>query len=279
MQLDDLRPGWQSELAFLQVGMQCVARDDCVVFRTPSNPTFYWGNYLLLAAPPGNDDLSHWLRRFDEEIGRHQSDSRHVALGVNTVYAGQRLPAWEAAGFELVVNAVLQMDDAAQRVAPPPPKAQAVKVRPVDWTADLPALLDLQCLETHGFEPAGYRRYRAKQLERYAALQRLGLAEWFGVWCDGVLAADCGLLRNAAQPGAPARFQRVVVHPAWRRRGLAGTLVDAVTRHAFERWQVTRVLMIADPEDVAIGIYCRQGYRVLEREWLLQCRAPADRVT
>lgn len=257
--------------------MQLQERDDCVVFRTPSNPTFYWGNYLLLAAPPADADLAHWRRRFEDEITRHQPESRHVALGVNTVYTGQQLPAWEAAGFELIVNAVLQMADAAQRVPPPAPKAAELVVRPIDWAREVEAIVDLQCTDTHGFEPAGYRRYRAKQLERYGALQRLGLAEWFGVWCEGVLAADCGLLRNAAAPGAPARFQRVAVHPQWRRRGLAGALVDAVTRHAFEHWQCGRVLMIADPDDVAIGIYRRQGYRELEREWLLQCRAPEDR--
>jgi hypothetical protein len=65
-----------------------------VVVRTPGNPTYYWGNCLLLEAPPGDDELAHWLRRFDKEIAASQPASQHVALGVNTPYAGEKRPAW-----------------------------------------------------------------------------------------------------------------------------------------------------------------------------------------
>lgn len=275
MRLSELRPGWRTDLVFGRVGMDITERDDCIVFRTPANPGFYWGNYLLLAEPPHDEDLDRWLAHFQSQITRVQPDSRHVALGINTVYAGQHLPAWEAAGLKMQVNAVMHMRPGALR-APPPAKAHEVIVRPIDWARELPAIIALEMADIHGFEPGAYRLYRQRQFERYAVLQRAGLAEWFGLWCDGELAADCGLLRDRAAPGALGRFQRVATHPQWRRRGLAGALVHAVTCHAFDRWQMGEVIMIADPEDVAIGIYRSLGYRELEREWLFQRRAPGD---
>jgi ribosomal protein S18 acetylase RimI-like enzyme len=283
VKLSQLPPAWRTDFTVHAVAAEVTERADCVVVRTPGNPTYYWGNCLLLEAPPGDDELAHWLRRFDEEIAASQPASQHVALGVNTPYAGEKRPAWEAAGFELHVNAVMRLLPGGL-VAPPPPKVAEVEVRPIafdDGGAELEAVIELQCADTHGFELAGYRRYRRRMFEAYARLHERGQCEWFGVWVGTgsgrVLAADCGLLRDRAEPGATGRFQRVSTHPAWRRRGLCSALVQHVSRHALQSWQVAEIIMVADPDDVAIGIYRGLGYREFEREWCLERRAPVDR--
>jgi ribosomal protein S18 acetylase RimI-like enzyme len=74
-------------------------------------------------------------------------------------------------------------------------------------------------------------------------------------------------MREHAGPHATARFQRVATHPAWRRRGLCTALIDAVSRFGFERWQAAEQIMVADPADVAIGIYRSLGFSEFEREW------------
>jgi ribosomal protein S18 acetylase RimI-like enzyme len=276
----DLRPGWRTDFTLHGVAAQVLEREDCVVVRTPGNPTFYWGNCLVLATPPRDDELAHWLRRFDEEIAALQPASRHVAIGVNTPYAGEQLPAWTAAGFELHVNAVMRLVPGGL-LPPPPPKSHDVLVRPIVWqgpAAEVEAIVDLECADTHGFEPVGYRHYRRRLFEHYAVLHGRGQCQWFGVWCDGVLAADCGLVRDHTGPSATGRFQRVATHPDWRRRGLCSALVHHVSRHAQQAWGVAEVIMVADPEDVAIGIYRSLGYREFESEWCLERRAPEDRL-
>ncbi len=279
MRVADLRPGWRTDFTMHAVAAEVTEHEDCIVVRTPGNPGFYWGNCLLLAEAPRDDELARWLARFEAEIGARQPASRHMALGVNTPYADEQLPAWQAAGFEMHVNAVMRLLPGALR-EPPAPKAVELVVRPIVWDgpeAEIEAIVTLECADAHGFEPAAYAQYRRRLFEHYAVLRQRGLAEWFGVWCDGVLAADCGLVRDRAEPGATGRFQRVATHPDWRRRGLASALVHAVSCHALERWQVGEVIMIADPGDVAIGIYRSLGYREFECEWCLERRAPEDR--
>lgn len=276
MTLDELRPGWRTDFILHREGAVVHERADCIVVRTPSNPGFYWGNFLLLPEPPRDDELVHWLARFDEEITDLQPASAHVALGVNGPPAAAGLPSWVAAGFELIETAVIEQQPGELRAPLRPPQG-VVQVRPLDLGREMEAVIALQLADPQGFEPVGYECHRRAQMQRYAAMAERGLALWFGAWCDGVLAADCGLMRNGAAARATGRFQHVTTHPDWRRRGLCSALVHAVTQFGFVQWQLARVVMCADPEDVAIGIYERLGYRRVDREWALQLRAPQDR--
>jgi GNAT superfamily N-acetyltransferase len=271
MRLADLRPGWRTDFILHRHGALVAERDDCIAVRTPDNPTFYWGNFLLLPAAPLDADLKHWQRRFHDEIGRWQPESRHLAFGVNAGPDGQALPAWQAHGFDLFETAVLRLAP-GQLQAPLKPPRGDVLFRPFDLALEAEAVVALQSADSHGFETAGYVTYRRRQMARYAQMAAADEAAWFGVWCDGVLAADCGLMRD----GALGRFQHVATHPAWRRRGLCSALIHAVSRWGLTNWKLQELLMCADPHDVAIGIYESLGFHRIGREWCLQCYAPQD---
>lgn len=276
MKLADWRPGWRTEAILHRWDGELIERDDCLVVRTPSNPTYYWGNCLMLKRLPADGDLAHWLRRFDDEIARLQPASRHVAIGVDDEDRGARLPAWEAAGFEFIVHAMLHLRPGGERAPARAPRGD-VHFRPLDLATEIDALLDVELTDAGPFEPAGYRAFLRDQHRRQAAMQAAGRLQWFGLWCDGTLAATCGLMRDAAEPGREGRFQRVVTHAAFRRRGLCSTLVHEVVRHGFEQWRCEALFMAADPADVAIGIYRSLGFVDLSTGIGLQRNAPRDR--
>lgn len=276
MRVADLRPGWRTDfILHRHGGAEIAERDDCLVVRTPANPTYYWGNCLVLAAPPDDAALPHWLERFAAEVAAGRPEVEHVAIGINPPHDGRELPAWRAAGFEIAVNAVMQLRPGGLLAMPKMPQG-AITVRPIDFATEVPAIIELECADVHGFDAAGYRAYRERQFARMRTLHEAGLLEWFGLWCDGTLAADCGLMRERAEPGATARFQRVATHPQWRRRGLCTALIDAVSRHGLERWRAGELVMVADPAAPAIGIYRSLGFRVLEHECAMQRKAPRD---
>jgi ribosomal protein S18 acetylase RimI-like enzyme len=97
-----------------------------------------------------------------------------------------------------------------------------------------------------------------------------GTAQWFGAFSGPHLAADCGLIHD----GAFGRFQDVETQSAFRRRGLCRALIHHVIRHAFDTLGLQRLVMCADPHDVAIGIYRSLGFSQVETHWCLQRRPP-----
>ena len=77
---------------------------------------------------------------------------------------------------------------------------------------------------------------------------------------DGTLVSQLGLI--AGESGL-ARYQSVETHPAARRRGLAGTLVWHASATALTG-DASTLVMVADPEDVAIRVYRSIGFTVTE---------------
>jgi ribosomal protein S18 acetylase RimI-like enzyme len=157
------------------------------------------------------------------------------------------------------------------------PRQPEYRLRVLDAQRDAGRLFDLESTDAGAFDPAGYRRYLQRQWQRYRTLQDRGQMHWFGIEFDGRLVASCGLIRAEGRPGEAARFQRVITHPDFRRRGLASALVRAVTSFAFDQWRAPAVYMAADAEGIAVGLYRSLGYRGISSAWGLQCNAPEDR--
>jgi predicted GNAT family acetyltransferase len=90
---------------------------------------------------------------------------------------------------------------------------------------------------------------------------------------DGGLVTQLGLV--TASPGL-ARFQSVETHPDVRGRGLAGTLVHHASRYGFGGLGAQTLVMVADPEYVAIRVYRSVGFAVSENQLGVQRRPPED---
>jgi len=266
MSVDErLSLGWRTDLIFARFDGEVTDRGSHVCVRTPGNPTFWWGNFLLFQHAPGAGDLERWMALFDEEIAARQPASRHRAFGIDVRERLVLPPDFAAAGFELNEATVLTLSR-DQLLAPPKALPEGLEFRVLDLPHDSAAVVDKQvAVDSARFEPVGYRVFAEHQMARYAAMQRAGLGHWFGLVAqvDGrpVLAASCGLFRDPALGDALGRFQYVSAHPAWRRRGLCTALVHAACRHGFEAMALRTLVMVADPDDVAIGVYESLGYR------------------
>lgn len=69
-------------------------------------------------------------------------------------------------------------------------------------------------------------------------------------------------------PGADgerlARYQMVITHPDWRRRGLCRALLHTAGSAALAAGRADRLVIVADAHDVARGIYAAAGFTVME---------------
>jgi RimJ/RimL family protein N-acetyltransferase len=261
----DLSLGWRTDLALARFDGQVSDRGDHLRVLTPSNPTYWWGNFLLFGQAPGPGDFERWMALFDDGIATPQPASRHRAFGVDVRERVALPPEFAAAGFTLNEATVLTLAR-EQLVAPRKAPATDTAFRVLELPLDSAAVVDKQVLvDADRHEPVGYRVFAERQMERYAAMQRAGLGHWFGLVAQvegcAVLVASCGLFRDPAHDEGAGRFQYVSTHPAWRRRGLCTALVHATCRHGFEAMGLRTLVMVADPADVAIGLYESVGFR------------------
>jgi len=275
--------GWRTELIFHRFDGEVVAHDDCLLIRTPHNPTFYWGNFLLFDRPPREGDAAAWLAAFNAGIAERQPESNHLAFGVDGD-ADFDLPSdFAAQGLSKFTGVVLTMQRSHLR-ALRKPLAADFRMRALCLPDEAPQAVDLQvATDMHGYEQAGYRVFRERQMARYGRMAAAGIGRWFGIFArteqGETLVADCGLFRDGPGPGALGRFQFVSTHPAWRRRGLCSALIHAVCRQGFEVMSLASLVIVADPDDVAIGLYESLGFARDHRMWYLERRPPADRAT
>jgi ribosomal protein S18 acetylase RimI-like enzyme len=244
--------GYRTDLAILVLeGSQVTDRGDYLVIRTPRNPDYWWGNFLLLRdLGPGSG--RGWMARFAAEFPH----ARHMALGLDETDASAADPG-ELAGMAMDRNAVLT---AASVHAPPHPNTEAV-VRILEGDADWRQSLKLAAA-VYPDEPGGDTGFLAAQLAAKRALTEAGHGAWLGAFLDGTLVAQLGLI--TVEPGL-ARYQNVETHPAARRRGLAGTLVWQAGATALAGGTRTLV-MVAEPEDAAIRVYRSVGFTVTESQ-------------
>src|SRR5215510_3261688 len=71
--------GYRTDLMLLGLqGSVIEQRAGYQVLRTPANPTFYWGNFLLLDGPPAPGTVSTWTSTFAREF----PGAQHFAIGV-----------------------------------------------------------------------------------------------------------------------------------------------------------------------------------------------------
>ena len=241
---------FRTELALLQrAGSLVEDRGDHVVVRTPTNPTYYWGNFLLLAVAP--DDVArveHWKRVHHAEF----PDAGHVSLGIDR-------PGSVVDDTAVLVEAGMRVEEVvamtASSVHPPARPARDAEIRVLAGDADWEQQLDLM---VEGEDDAHITRdFAARKVAANRELTEAGAGAWWGGFVDGRLVASLGIF--TAGEGL-ARFQSVKTLADFRNQGLAGALVVAASRYAAAELGAGRLVMAADPSYSAIRVYRAVGF-------------------
>jgi ribosomal protein S18 acetylase RimI-like enzyme len=237
------------------------ARDFGLVVRTAANPTFYWGNYLLLPAPPQRGEPTEWLEHFAAEF----PDAEHVSIGVDGTDGDLgAADDMRALGLAEDVSIVLT----APGVAPIGEIGADVELRPPATDEEWAQTVEFR-IAVDEDDTSAHREFVVRRAAEFRALMMAGHGVYVAAFVDGVARAGLGLFAGDGL----ARYQSVETHPDFRRRGLASALLIEAARLVTARHQVDRLVIVADPSYVAIDIYRRVGFRDAERQvqWL---RAP-----
>lgn len=233
--------------------------ESCIQVRSPENPGYYWGNYLLLPEPPEANQLESWvdlfrdrfqsyrevehvLLRWDGAVLEPQAQARARALGM-TEDAGPGMIATQLIDSQLL-----------------DPGNQHVEIRPLDFDGEFDRIeqLNQQCDPNESSGSPQYRLFKERMRQSWRKRVRAGMATWWGAFLDEQLVGQCGMVSCSDRLG---RYQAVETHPDFRRRGVCSTLISTVGQDALGRGGCRALLLGVDGEGPALGLYRRLGFK------------------
>lgn len=256
--------GFRTDLMLLTLQGAIVTRHDGYrVVRMADNPTFRWGNFLLLdrGAEPGT--LADWLTVFTREF----PDAEHIALGLDTTDGMAPSPD-ELAAAGLVAEPSIVQTTVSTR--PPPRPDTRAEYRAMRDERDWQAAIELKVANNERENPEQYRVFASLKIAAMRRLQDQGNGVWFGAFADGLMVSGLGLFTDGS---GVARYQSVDTRPEYRRQGLAGTLVHVAAEHVRRHHGVRTLVIVADPDYHAAKLYRSLGFTDTEAQLQLE-RAP-----
>ena len=252
---------WATDIDTLPPGRIVVRRDGYLLIRTPSNPTFYWGNLLLFDEPPRAGDGPRWEALFEREFADEaRAEHRTFAWDVTEGAAGAAQEEFVERGYDVEesIGLVAEADDVQSH----PRENRDVVVRALDVNGDeelWDAVLELQVAgRDEGHNEESFRAFAKARLDDRRALFRDGGGSWYVALdpSSGDVAASCGIVVT----GGRGRFQVVETAPAYRRRGICSRLVVEAARHAADEYGAKRFVIVADLHYHALGLYESLGF-------------------
>jgi GNAT superfamily N-acetyltransferase len=251
--------GYRTDLIFPSFDGEVIDRGDYLVIRTPANPTFYWGNFLLFPQSPQEGDFKTWCELFALEIGT-PPETEHQVFGWDSPEgeAGVIQPFLEA-GFRLNRSVVLTSSEPRSPDRP----SDVVSIRALKTEADWEQAVENQvaCREPE-FEEGEYRAYKKQQMARYRKMVASDLGDWYGAFIDRRLVADLGLFHHEGV----GRYQAVETHPDFRRRGIAGTLVYIAGCQAKADYNLHTLVIVAEQASSPARLYESLGFQLTEKQ-------------
>ena len=268
MQRAEIRSlAWATDIDVLPGDATAARRDGYWVVRSPSNPTHYWGNFLLFDDAPSPGDRSHWESQFAAEFdGERTSEHTAFAWDRTDGSVGAAETELVAAGYTLELTVGLLARPA--EVRPHQRASGEVAVRPLDPRpgADADAWAQVVGLWIAGrnsrFSEADYRPFATARLDDLRALFASGRGAWWvAELAGGEVAGSLGIVVT----GSRARYQTVDTAPAHRRRGICSRLVVEAAQRTAAAQPVEHFVICADPDYHALGLYESLGFRAVER--------------
>lgn len=248
----DLSPVQRSNALIVALDGVVEERDGFIVVRSPRNPGWWHGNSLHLPAPPRSfAELDEaWSEAFPPEV-------RHRCFAWSGGEASAEVArAAAASGYHGESSVEFEATDVRE-------PSGGWAVRPLRPTGDDAAFVALnrECDGSEVDATDEYARFKERIRASFLGWMRDGTAQWFAAFDGDRPVGQCGMVIQ----GDVGRFQAVETHPEYRRRGVASAVVHAAAHHAFTQHGCARVLLEAEPDGPALGMYTALGFREIGR--------------
>ncbi len=263
--------GLRTDLMLHALTSEVVPGDEFIAVRTPSNPAFRWGNYLVFRRPPAVGDLDRWREIFHAEIGGPPTLT-HVAVTWDAPDGtlGEIQPLLDA-GFEREDVVVMTTHAISDLAGVNTDCVVGEFTTSQDWDdwCEL-AIAQNTALPDDEREGDGHDEYVFRRSRELADKVESGAGRWYGARIRGQLVASAGLFVGDGL----GRFQVVDTHPEFRRQGLARTVIMHAARDGFGEMGAETLVIAADDAYFAKSLYGALGFTATEHLVELTWMAP-----
>lgn len=247
---------FKTDLFFHRSNGSVIASDNCLVVKTPDNPTYFWGNLIYFSAPPKANDLLEWKSKFHLHFANMDVDHMTFAWEGPENQVGE-IDQFLADGFELDRSIVMS----ARHISRPSKILTNLIVRPITTEDEWKLVIENQILaRDQKFIEGPYRKFTIKKMSNYRKMVEDKKGFWMGAFFNGTLVGDLGIFYESGL----ARFQAVVTHPDFRRLGVCSTLLYKTCLYAKDNFNVNEFVIVADPVYHAAAIYELVGFKTCE---------------
>lgn len=258
---------WATDIDVLPPDRILERRDGHWVIRSPSNPSHFWGNFLLFEAAPQPGDVERWEAAFTAELG---AGVRHRAFGWDTIDGSVGAASeFVEQGYDLerTVGLIARPDELLSH----PRENRDVVVRALNPTGGDDQLweqvIELQVAARDPRDALDLNRdFCRARIADLKALFREGRGAWFVALGDergggtGQVLGSLGIVVT----GSRARYQTVDTVASHRRRGICSRLVVESARRCVSEHRIEHLVICADPAYHALGLYESLGFRRAE---------------
>lgn len=234
-----------------------IEAEEYIVAQTPSNPYYFWGNFILFEKAPTKGDYEKWSNIFKKEFLNNKSEHLCFAWDEASGAVGE-IDRFLENGFQLdkFVGMV------CHRPLIPIHMNNALEIRTLKNDHDWAAALENQILtRPEGHSEEKYHIYKTAQMTKYRNLISQGFGQWFGAFIGEKLVGDLGIF---VRDGL-ARFQMVGTNPDYRRQGVCATLVYLSSLIALHEMGAKSLVMVAAEGENAAKIYSSVGFIASEK--------------
>jgi len=250
MKIDSL--AFQTDLYFHRFNGNVVEYDNFLVVQTPTNPKFFWGNLLYFKNPPQMTSLLEWRGIFIEKF--NSLDVEHMTFAWDSLSGEEgESSQFIADGFNLEKSIVMVND----QILIPKKINSNLEIRAIVSEQDWQMVIDNHvAIRAQHFKEEAYRKFTIKKIANYRLMIAQNLGMWMGAFLGEILIGDLGFFHQ----NGLGRFQTVGTHPDYRRMGACSTLMYQTLLLARDYLNVSKFVIVADPDYFACEIYQSVGF-------------------
>ncbi len=258
--------GLKTDLFFSEFAGNVNTSKSNILIKTPNNPNYHWGNYIVFYSAPKKGDIKKWKQLFNDNFEYYKSPHHYSFtwdnINESSLSTDDSIKEFVDDGFEFETHSVLTTN----KLKTYKDHNTNFQFKTLNSNQDWEMAKDLQivCMDPK-YANSNHINFKTNQMKQYQEMSKEGLGHWYGLFNKEQLISNLGIYGNKNF----GRFQSISTHPNFRSQGACHDLLIHSSKHFSNKFKPTNFVIIADKSYHALGLYKSCGFSEIETNYTL----------